>query len=118
MIPDLAARNVAAQEGVAGSVLETYRRLLALRRASPALSVGSFRRLESGHPAVLAWLREAPGGRNLVAINFGLGPARVRLPGGDWHWRFDTHDPAPSRPVADDLPLKGLEAVILGDGSA
>jgi len=116
MIPDLAARNVAAQEGVAGSVLETYRRLLSLRRESAALSVGSFRRLDSGHPTVLAWLREAPGERCFVAINFGLRPARVRLPDGGWQWRFDTHDPGPSRPLAGGLPLAGLEAVILGEG--
>jgi len=80
------------------------------------LSVGSFRRLDSGHPTVLAWLREAPGDRCFVAINFGLRPARVRLADGGWQWRFDTHDPAPSRPLAGGLPLAGLEAVILGEG--
>jgi alpha-glucosidase len=34
------ARHVAAQDGVAGSVLETYRALLAFRRATPALREG------------------------------------------------------------------------------
>ena len=38
--PPQRARNVAAQAGVAGSVLETYRGLLSHRAASPALRAG------------------------------------------------------------------------------
>jgi alpha-glucosidase len=38
--PPQRARNVAAQVGVAGSVLETYRNLLSHRTASPALRTG------------------------------------------------------------------------------
>ncbi|GAA3695758.1 alpha-amylase family glycosyl hydrolase [Sphingomonas cynarae] len=40
--PDWSTRNVAAQAGDPGSMLTLYRDLLALRRAEPALAVGSF----------------------------------------------------------------------------
>ncbi len=54
--PDWPTRNVAAQEQDAGSMLTLYRRLLALRRAHPALAVGDFRLLEAAD-GVLAYER-------------------------------------------------------------
>ena len=130
MIPDIPARNVAVQAGTPGSVLETYRRLVAIRHASPALSSGGFRRLESGHADVLAWVREADGEQMLVAINFGLREASLRMPPGAWAPRFDSDDsavgeagdsgtpatsatPTTSPAPAGPLPLRGLQAVIL-----
>ncbi|HRE29083.1 MAG TPA: alpha-glucosidase, partial [Anaerolineales bacterium] len=41
--PDYAQRNVDAQDADSGSVLNTYRALLRLRRASPALRRGTIR---------------------------------------------------------------------------
>ncbi len=47
------ARNVAAQDGVAGSVLEFYREMLAFRRGSAALLAGKTRFLDSAEPVLM-----------------------------------------------------------------
>src|SRR5206468_6523503 len=105
MIPDTDRRNVATQAAEPGSVLNAYRRLLAVRRGSPALHGGSFARVASGDRDVLAYAREADGERALIAINFATRPRRCRLPGGAWRRLFDTDatgelgsaEPAPDR---------------------
>jgi alpha-glucosidase len=63
------ARSVAVEQDHPGSFLNLYRRLLAARRASPALRAGSFEWLPT--PAgVLAWRREAEGERRVVVVSF------------------------------------------------
>ena len=66
---DWRTRNVAVEEGDAGSMLALYRRLLALRREHEALGVGDFELLGS-EDAVLRYARHAEGERLLVALNF------------------------------------------------
>ncbi len=78
---DAATRNVAAQADDPGSVLATYRRLLALRRQSEALRTGTNRPVDSGDPDVLAWFREVPTERLLVVVNFADGPRLATMPG-------------------------------------
>ncbi|MDP1027552.1 alpha-amylase family glycosyl hydrolase [Sphingomonas sp. KR1UV-12] len=64
--PDWRTRNVAAEVADPRSMLALYRALLALRRAEPALAVGSFTLLDA--PAgVLAYRREE-GGRSLSIL--------------------------------------------------
>jgi len=71
---------VEAQREDPGSMLQLYRRLLALRRASPALALGEQRWLDA--PAgVLAWERRRGDDRAIVAMNFRSEPERVALPG-------------------------------------
>jgi alpha-glucosidase len=70
--------NVESQTGDRASMLTLYRRLIALRRTEPALSVGSY------HPIftegeVLAYIREAEGQRWLVALNLSPRPALLPL---------------------------------------
>jgi alpha-glucosidase len=63
--------NVAAQRADPGSVLHLYRRLLAARKASPGLQLGSLTLLDT--PAdVVGYLRISPDGRDLrtVLINY------------------------------------------------
>ena len=79
MAPDYRTRNVAAQATDPDSVLATYRRLLALRRALPALEVGGFRWVVRARDEVLAYRRDAPGEAVLVAINLGIDPVAVAL---------------------------------------
>ncbi|MEF3048915.1 alpha-amylase family glycosyl hydrolase [Pseudotabrizicola sp. L79] len=55
--PPQRARNMAAQAGLAGSVLEFYREMLAYRRATPALRVGRTRFFDLPEP-VLAFTRD------------------------------------------------------------
>jgi alpha-glucosidase len=66
--PDWPTRNVAAQERDPRSMLHLYRRLLALRRAHPALAVGDFALLAA--PAgVLAYERTYGAERLVVLLN-------------------------------------------------
>jgi alpha-glucosidase len=53
----------------AGSILHLYRRLLARRRASPALQAGALRLLDSP-PDVVAFERTADADRRIVLVNF------------------------------------------------
>ena len=48
--PAQLARNVASQAGVAGSVLETYRAMIAFRKATPALMSGATKFLDLPEP--------------------------------------------------------------------
>ncbi|HEX6631747.1 MAG TPA: alpha-amylase family glycosyl hydrolase [Gemmatimonadaceae bacterium] len=66
--------NVEAERDDPYSFLTLYRALLALRRAEPALSIGSFAPVP-GPSRVVAYVREHAGRRFLVALNLGYGPA-------------------------------------------
>jgi alpha-glucosidase len=70
--------NVESQAQDRDSMLGLYRRLLALRRAEPALSVGTYKPLiEQGQ--IMAYLREAGEQRFLVVLNLGSRPGHVPL---------------------------------------
>jgi alpha-glucosidase len=76
--PDADHRNVEVERADDGSILYLYRRLLAERSASPALSLGD-QALLDGPAGVLAWDRTAPDGdRRRVLVNFTDSP--VDLP--------------------------------------
>ncbi len=62
--------NVEAQKGDPSSMLTLFRCLAYLRRKLPALSIGSYRPLDTGSSSVLAYLREYEGNQVLVALNF------------------------------------------------
>lgn len=72
--------SVEAQRDDPGSILTLHRRLLALRRAEPALAVGAWAPVDA-EGAVLAYLRADGATRFLVALN--LGPDAARLE-GEW----------------------------------
>ncbi len=61
--------NVQTQEADPTSLLNLYRYLIKLRRATPALSHGSFVPLTTSQPAAAAYLRRAPGQEVLVLLN-------------------------------------------------
>jgi alpha-glucosidase len=67
--PDPSRRNVAALREDPASILHLYRALLAVRKASPALQVGTQARLEAPDGA-LVWERTLDTDRRLVAVNF------------------------------------------------
>jgi alpha-glucosidase len=71
------ARNVAAQAGAAGSVLETYRALLRWRRATPALRDGVTRFIDHPDP-VLMFTR---GGTVTCVYNLSPGTVALDVPG-------------------------------------
>jgi alpha-glucosidase len=66
---DSAMRNVAAQLDDDRSVLALYRRLTALRAATPALQVGAFELLPGAGSSIVAYTRTTPDQTLLVAIN-------------------------------------------------
>ncbi|MET0246692.1 MAG: alpha-amylase family glycosyl hydrolase [Sphingomonas sp.] len=106
---DWRTRNVAAQEQDAGSMLDLYRRLLALRRDHAALAVGDFAIVPSDAD-VLCYERRHAGRRLLIALNLADAPRRLLLPddAGSPRLLLSTLDP---RPI--DGTLFGNEAMIL-----
>jgi glycosidase len=76
--PNRATHNAAAQARDPASLLNFYRRLLALRQSHPALSRGSY---ESAKVMGQVWTfqRALAGERMVVAINYGDAPAQVAL---------------------------------------
>ncbi len=76
---DASTRNVAAQRADPESVLNCYRRILAARRASPALYGGNFERLATSDGDVLCWRRRAGDEEALVVLNCADRPAVVSI---------------------------------------
>jgi alpha-glucosidase len=99
---DWPTRNVARMTAEPRSILTLYRRLLAARRAHPALSIGGFELL-AAEGDVLAYERRHGAERLIVALNLGGRPLRLTLP--DW--------------ASQCRPLLGTvdDAVIAGDGA-
>ena len=75
------ARNVAAQDADAASVLNATRDFLRWRKTLPALLHGDIRFLDAQEP-ILAFTRELDGATLLVAFNLSPLPARWPLPAG------------------------------------
>jgi alpha-glucosidase len=81
--PDAAELAAERQTGAANSIFALYQRLLAARKASPALHHGDFEELPS-HPEVLAYRRQFADDHRLVCINFSDQP-HAHPHAGDWH---------------------------------
>ncbi len=105
--------NVQAQLRDPDSLLNLYRRLIALRRASQALSAGDMRLVESA-PPLLAYERSAGGARLLVVSNPGAHRAslRVALPPGS-SIVFATRREREGCAVGRTIELEPGEAVIV-----
>lgn len=63
--------NVEAESSDPASVLAFFRNLLALRRETPALDVGSYRTVNVSTECVMAYAREKEGDTLVVVLNFG-----------------------------------------------
>jgi alpha-glucosidase len=72
--------NVAAQEHDPGSLLTFYRRLLAVRRATPALVAGEYAALAPDAEDYLAFTRSTAAQTVLAILNFSARPQTVTLP--------------------------------------
>jgi alpha-glucosidase len=112
---DPAARNVADQAADPSSLLALYRRLIAARRGTPALSRGTHRSIFGVAPEVLAWIRERDGQRALVLLNLGDEPQTCALPGlvGDGEVVVGTDPARAGRIALDGLALGPLEGLAL-----
>ena len=78
--PPQVARHVAGQLGQPGSVLESYRAMIAFRKASPALRSGECRFLDTPG-AVLAFERAGGGQKVICAFNLSPEPVQLRIAG-------------------------------------
>jgi alpha-glucosidase len=109
---DAETTNVATEQDDPRSLLTLYRRLIALRRAEPALEIGSYRPLPATGD-VVAYVREAAGRRFLIALNLGHSPARLTLP-REMAGRvvLGTHDDREGAAIEGDIALRGDEAVV------
>ena len=74
--------NVAAQEGDPDSILNFYRRALALRRNSDTLLFGDYREWFPRSPKLYMYERSLAGERVLVVISFRHFDFRYQLPEG------------------------------------
>jgi alpha-glucosidase len=111
---DYSAVNVQSEDCDPESILTLYRRLLTLRRAHAALSVGSYEPVAmTGH--LLAYIREARNERFFVALNLGADPYELSLDSHTGSGRtvlstyLDREDDTPVRSVG----LRANEGVIV-----
>ncbi len=74
--PDYPVKNVMAQAGDPDSLLSTYRELVHLHVATPALATGEYAALAADDPALAAFVRWRGADAALVLINFGDEPLR------------------------------------------
>jgi alpha-glucosidase len=109
---DWRARNVAAQAADPASMLSLTRRLIALRRASPALTRGDYAPVSAGD-GVLVFERRAEPDRMLVALNFTHESRSVELPPGTWAPVCSTSEVAPATLQNRRLALAADKGVIL-----
>jgi alpha-glucosidase len=80
LAPHAGELSVATQAAAPCSMLSLTRRLLALRRARPALVGGSYRAVEDVPEDCLVYTREADGQRLLTALNFAEDERAVAVP--------------------------------------
>jgi len=78
--PNFRDINADAQLADGNSVYRHYRRLIALRRATPALVYGEYRDLDPEHENVFVYTRTLGEDELLVALNFSRGTESVPLP--------------------------------------
>ncbi len=90
--PDFAATNVAAAMADPDSVLHHYRRLIALRKATPALVYGDYVPIDAGHPDIFAYVRVLDEVLLLVVLNVSGEPVPIGDLGRDGVLLIGNHD--------------------------
>ncbi|MEY2932365.1 MAG: hypothetical protein RL033_3114 [Pseudomonadota bacterium] len=105
--------NVEAQTPDRQSMLALYRRLIALRRAEPALSVGSYKPVVA-QGQLVAFLREAGDDRFLVVLNLGSRPDHLTLSDvGEGEIVISTDGRREGERVARRIVMLGDDAVVV-----
>jgi len=78
--PDYKEVNVEVESKEPDSMLNWYKKLIALRRTDPAIHDGVMKMLETGNQQIVAWTRKAPNGEVVVvACSFAAEPQSVSL---------------------------------------
>jgi alpha-glucosidase len=110
---DHTTRNVQSQLADPDSLLNLYRRLLAMRRLSAALRKGAYRPVDPAPADAFVFQRANGAERVLVAINFSEGPLAVDLAGFAGQIVVSTHRAREGGEVAGGLRLVAHEAVVV-----
>jgi alpha-glucosidase len=118
---DFATRNVEVERDDPTSMLSLYRRLIDLRGAESALSVGDYSRIDT-NASTLAYVRHDAGRRFAIALNFADESATVALPmmGGHGRIALTTSLDREGESVPETLSLRANEGAIVefvGDGA-
>jgi alpha-glucosidase len=104
--------NVERQLADPTSILSLYRRLLAYRKATPALQWGSYQAVDGVPEACYVFVRQADDQRVLVALNFSDQEQRVALPQwGRGQIVLSTHLDRQEIVALSRLVLRGSEGV-------
>jgi alpha-glucosidase len=105
--------NVTAERADSRSMVSLHRALIALRRATPALTVGGYRSIYTDDD-LLVYEREAGTyGRREVALNLSGRPRMYRRSGGAARILMSTHLDRRDERVAVALALRADEGVVL-----
>jgi alpha-glucosidase len=117
--PSHVVRNVEHQSGSPGSLLDWYRRLVALRRSRPALQVGSYRAVDGVPEGVYAYLREAGPDAVAVFLNFTgrtceLAGQLDALESAAWKTLVSTHGEEGDPVDLSGLRLRPHEVLVVG----
>lgn len=100
---DTTVKNVKAESGEAGSLLNSYRKMIRLRQQTPALRRGDFELIPTGSDHVLAFVRREGVQRVLVVANVGAeatGNYQLQWPAGHKPVDGTAKDLATAKPAA------------------
>lgn len=114
LAPDAARLNVAAQLADPDSMLMLTRRLLRLRRTTPALMVGAYSALDAVPPDCFAYTRTDRTQQYIIILNFADQERSFELPAESVGViQLSTHNDRNGEKVCGRLQLRGCEGVIL-----
>src|SRR5215211_820235 len=112
--PDFPAENVANLRNDKTSIFNLHRRLLALRRASPALTRGSYQPIVASGDLLL-YIRTHGQQRILAALNLGGEPALVSSQAQHWRGRLllSSFLDRDGEPIDGEIALRADEGVVV-----
>jgi len=106
--------NVAVEREDPHSMLSLTRALIQLRRATPALSIGSFHSIVSVSDNCYAYLRQYDQQRYLISLNFSDDEQIVKVPElGSGHVAISTHLDREETIDLTSFCLRGLEGCVI-----
>lgn len=111
---DYPTHNVAGELTDPTSMLSLYRRLLALRKMTPALHQGNYEAIDGAPDGCFAYLRQESSQRIAVLLNMTSSPMRVNLPSiGSGAVTVSTNLDRSDRVSLKNLELRANEGVVI-----
>jgi alpha-glucosidase len=106
--------NLAQQQADQASIYHLYRRLIALRKAHPALQLGSYRPVVASGDLLL-YMRELHDDRIFAALNLGAEPAVVSFPQDaiSGSLLLSTYGDREDERISGDLALRAHEGILV-----